>query len=61
MKTLFALLVACCTLAVAQSRPLQLEENARIANPDPNFESFGGAIAIDGDEAFITGATLHRR
>ena len=55
MKMLVALLVACCTLGVAQSRPLQLEENARIANPDPNFESFGGAIALDGDEAFITG------
>ena len=55
MKTLVALLVACCTLGAAQSRPLQLEEKARIANPDPGFETFAGAVALDGDEAFITG------
>ena len=56
MKTLVALLVACCTLGAAHSRPLQLEEKARIANPNPGFETFGGAIALDGDEAFITGS-----
>ena len=55
MKTLVALLIACCTLGVAQSRPLQLEEKARIANPDPAFETFAGAVALEGGEAFITG------
>jgi hypothetical protein len=55
MKTLVALLVACCTVGVVQARPLQLEEKARITNPDPAFETFAGAVAMDGDEAFITG------
>ena len=56
MKTLVALLVACSMLGAAQARPLHLEEKARIANPDPSFESFAGAVALDGDEAFITGS-----
>ena len=55
MKTLVALLIACGMCAVSQARPLQIEEKARIANPDPNFETFAGAAAMDGDEAFITG------
>jgi hypothetical protein len=55
MKTLVALLVACCIVGAAQSRPLQVEEKSRIANPNPAFETFAGAVAMDGDEAFITG------
>ncbi len=49
--------IADCLLHVgaAQSRPLQLEEKSRIANPDPAFETFAGAVALEGDEAFITG------
>jgi hypothetical protein len=55
MKMLVALLLVCCTVGAAQSRPLQLEEKSRIANPDPAFETFAGAVALDGAEAFITG------
>ena len=55
MKTLVAFLLVCCMVGAAQSRPLQLEEKSRIANPNPAFETFAGAVAMDGGEAFITG------
>jgi hypothetical protein len=55
MKTLFGLLIACGSLAVAQARPLVVQESARIANPDPvNFPYFASDVAIDGDDAIAT-------
>jgi hypothetical protein len=52
MKLLIALVLALGAIAAAQARPLIIEESARIGNPDPSFESFGGAVALDGDDAF---------
>ena len=55
MKTLPALLIACGALAVAQARPLVIQESARIVNPDPaNFPYFAADVAIDGDDAIAT-------
>ena len=55
MKMLPGLVVACGALAVAQARPLVLQESARIANPDPgNFPYFAADVAIDGDDAIAT-------
>ena len=55
MKTLLGLLIACGALAVAQARPLVVQESARIANPDPvNFPYFAADVAIDGDDAIAT-------
>ena len=54
MKTFIALAVACGAIAAAQARPVQIEERAQIPNPDPAFESFASAVALDGDDAFAT-------
>src|SRR4051812_22185863 len=56
MKTLLALAVAGGMLAAAQARPLFITESARIHNPDPSYETFATAHALDGDEAFISSA-----
>jgi hypothetical protein len=52
MKIFAALILALAATVAAQARPLIIEESARISNPDPSFESFGGAVALDGDDAF---------
>ena len=54
MKTLAVFVLALAAAAAAQARPLVIEETARIANPDPTNEIFGGDVAIDGDDAFAT-------
>jgi len=54
MKILPALLIGCGMLAGAQARPLFITESARIHNPDPSYETFATAHALDGDEAFIS-------
>jgi hypothetical protein len=55
MKILPGLLFACCSLTVAQARPLVVQESARIGNPDPaNYPYFASDVAIDGDDAIAT-------
>ena len=54
MKTLLALLIACGTLTAAQSRPLQIEEKARIERPNSSLGYFAGQLGLDGDDALIT-------
>ena len=55
MKILLGLLVAWGALAVAQARPLVVQESARIANPDPaHYPYFASDVAIDGDDAIAT-------
>ena len=55
MKTLAALIIGCGALAVAQARPLVVQESARIANPDPGtYPYFASDVAIDGDDAIAT-------
>jgi hypothetical protein len=51
---IFALMLSLAATAAVQARPVIIEESARISNPDPSFESFGGAVALDGDDAFAT-------
>jgi len=55
MKILMGLVIAWGALAVAQARPLVVQESARISNPDPaNFPYFASDVAIDGDDAIAT-------
>jgi len=55
MKILGSLLLACGALAVAQARPLVVQETARITNPDPaTYPYFASDVAIDGDDAIAT-------
>ena len=55
MKTLIGFLIAFAALAVAQARPLVVQESARITNPDPgNYPYFAADVAIDGDDAVAT-------
>lgn len=55
MKTLPGLLLACCALAVAQARPLVLQESARFTNPDAaTYPYFASDVAVDGDDAIAT-------
>lgn len=47
--------VAClCVAALAHARPQVIEETSRFPTPDPEFY-MGPALAIDGDEAVVTG------
>jgi hypothetical protein len=55
MKILPGLLIAFGALAVAQARPLVVQESARIVNPDPvTYPYFAADVAIDGDDAIAT-------
>src|SRR5690242_9496304 len=54
MKTFLALIVAGGACVAAHARPLFITESARIHNPDPSYETFATAHALDGDEAFIS-------
>jgi hypothetical protein len=55
MKILGSLLIVCGAFAVAQARPLVVQESARIANPDPGtYPYFASDVAIDGDDAIAT-------
>jgi hypothetical protein len=62
MKTMTAVTVA-VALAYAtlvSARPLVIQENARIVNPDPaNYTDFPIAIGVDGDDAMIELRTYH--
>jgi hypothetical protein len=49
-------LVAFTTLAVAQSRPLVIEEKAVITASEVAYTEFGAAVAIDRPWALITAA-----
>jgi hypothetical protein len=62
MKTMTALTVATALAfaTLASARPLVIQENARIANPDPaNYTDFPIAIGVDGDDAMIELRTYH--
>jgi len=55
MKLLSGVILAWGVLAVAQARPLVIQESARIANPDPvTYQHFAADVAIDGDDAIAT-------
>jgi len=55
MKLLSGLFIAWGALAVAQARPLVVQESARIANPNPaTYPIFADDVAIDGDDAIAT-------
>jgi hypothetical protein len=55
MQTVFGLLFACGSIAIAQSRPLVVQESARLSNPDPaNYPYFAADVAVDGDDAIAT-------
>jgi hypothetical protein len=55
MKILPLLAIACGAVAVAQARPVVVEESARITNPDPTgFPYFASDVAVDGDDAIAT-------
>jgi hypothetical protein len=55
MKLLSGLLIAWGALAVAQARPLVVQESARIKNPNPvTYPIFAADVAIDGDDAIAT-------
>ncbi len=55
MKLLSGLIIAWGALAVAQARPLVVQESARITNPDPvTYPIFAADVAIDGDDAIAT-------
>jgi len=54
MKTFVALLVACGTLAAAHSRPLVIQESARISTPDASYPNFPVDVALDVNDALLT-------
>ena len=55
MKLLSGLFIAWSALAVAQARPLVVQESARINNPNPaTYPVFATDVAIDGDDAIAT-------
>ena len=55
MKLLSGFIIMWCALAVAQARPLVIQESARLVNPDPvTYPVFASAVAIDGDDAIAT-------
>jgi len=55
MKLLSGFIIALGAIAVAQARPLVVQESARIQNPDPaNYPDFAADVAIDGDDAIAT-------
>jgi hypothetical protein len=55
MKLLSGFILAWCALAVAQARPLTIQESARISNPDPvTYPYFAADVAIDGEDAIAT-------
>jgi hypothetical protein len=44
----------------ASARPLVVQENARIVNPDPaNYPEFPGDVGVDGDDAMISMRIYH--
>src|SRR5262245_26447833 len=55
MRTLLRVLLLVLTLPVL-ARPVVLERTATIAVPDSTYGGFGGALAIDGDYAIISGS-----
>jgi hypothetical protein len=55
MKLLSGFFFALGLVAVAQARPLVVQESARIANPNPaTYPVFAADVAIDGDDAIAT-------
>ena len=55
MKLLSGFIIAFGAFAVAQARPVVVQESARIANPDPaTYPYFASDVAIDGDDAIAT-------
>jgi hypothetical protein len=55
MKLLSGLFIAWSALAVAQARPLVVQESARITNPNPaTYPVFAADVALDGDDAMAT-------
>lgn len=55
MKIPYGLMLAWGVFAVAQARPLVVQESARITNPDPaTYPYFASDVAIDGDDAIAT-------
>jgi len=55
MKFLSGFIIALGAIAVAQARPLVVQESARITNPDPaTYPYFAADVAVDGDDAIAT-------
>ncbi len=55
MKPLLLVAVAGLVCGLAHARPLIIEETSRIESPDATLSSFGGRVAVDGNDAIVTG------
>jgi hypothetical protein len=59
--TVVSVAIALAFATLASARPLVIQENARIVNPDPaNYPDFPIDLAVDGDDAMISMRIYHQ-